>query len=89
MFESTDDSDIEPSRLATLDDHLSDDEIERYLRFGLEESLGRHPPTPPPRVVSAEKEEEKFPTYNVLPFVQKTTVTLKFARKTLEEFMDR
>ena len=37
----------------------------------------------------AEREEEPKPEYQIIPFVQKTRVTIKFARRTLEEFMDR
>jgi len=37
----------------------------------------------------AANEQDKTPTYTVLPFVRRTMVRLKFARKTLEEFMDR
>ena len=36
-----------------------------------------------------EREEEPKPEYQIIPFVPKTRVTIKFARRTLEEFMDR
>ena len=36
-----------------------------------------------------EREEELKPEYQIIPFVPKTKVTIKFARRTLEEFMDR
>ncbi len=79
VFESSDDS------VPSLDD---EDELQRYLRFGLDESLRRRP-TPPPRVLEEPKDEEKNPTFRILPYVRRTTVELKFPRKTLEEFMDR
>ncbi len=79
VFESSDDS------VPSLDD---EDELQRYLRFGLDESLRRPPPIPP-RVPEEPKDEEKKPTYRILPYIRRTTVELKFPRKTLEEFMDR
>ena len=82
-----------------------DDDLERYfnqeilLRYGMDiddiRGLSGHSASPIPshrkQAVEEEvtKEEEKKPTFEVIPFVKKTTVTLKFARKKLEEFMDR
>lgn len=68
------------------------------LRYGLNiEDFGLHyPPHPPPRPPrqglreeAEEEEEERKPTFEILPGLKKTTVTLKFARRELEEFMDR
>ena len=62
--------------------------------FGLHSSYPPHPPPRPPRQglreeVEEEEEEERKPTFEILPGLKKTTVTLKFARRELEEFMDR
>ena len=67
---------------------------ELLLRYGLDidglsGSLPLPPPRPPIETSSGPPEEEKKPTFEVIPFVKRTTVTLNFARKTLEEFMDR
>ena len=68
------------------------------LRYGLNiEDFGLHyPPHPPPRPPrqglreeAEEEEEERKPTFEILPGLKKTTVTLKFARRELEEFMAR
>ena len=62
--------------------------------FGLHSSYPPHPPPRPPRQglreeAEEEEEEERKPTFEILPGLKKTTVTLKFARRELEEFMDR
>ena len=74
---------------------------EMLLRYGLNiEDFGLHsgyPPHPPPRPprqdlreeAEEEEEEERKPTFEILPGLKKTMVTLKFARRELEEFMDR
>ena len=74
---------------------------EMLLRYGLDiEDFGLHPsspPNPPPRpprlAAGGEEEggaeEDRKPTFEILPGVKRTTVTLNFARRELEEFMDR
>ncbi len=79
MFESTEEDSV-PSL------HSEDDELQRYLRYGLNNN-SLQPPTPP--LPQTALEEETKPTYRILPYVKRSTVELKFPRKTLEEFMDR
>lgn len=90
------DSQQEPiNRASELDLYLHQ---ELLMRYGLHiDDFSTSPPFPPPRppratldtTTATSPEEEKKPTFEVIPFVKKTTVTLNFARKTLEEFMDR
>ena len=74
---------------------------EILLRYGNLDELafaaGFSPPNPPPRPsrgavgggADAGGEEERPPTYEIIPRIKKTAVPLKFARRDLEEFMDR
>ena len=76
---------------------------EIFLRYGIDiDELGLGIPSPsshspplrrPPRELQEanldQREEETKPQYQVIPFVQKTSVNLNFARRSLEEFMDR
>ena len=52
------------------------------------------PPHPPPRPShtlgeDGDAEEETKPSFEIIPWVKKTSVTLDFERRQLEEFMDR
>ena len=81
----------------TLDESLLDESslpIEDLLAYSrLMAHFPSSPPRPPPRPTNGstgeEGEEEQKPTYRVIPGVKKTDVTVTFARKALEEFMDR
>ncbi len=83
MFENTEDS--------TPSFHSDEEDELRYNRYELNESTRRPTPHQPSKrsVVEVANEEEKNPTYCILPYVKQSTVELKFPRKTLEEFMDR
>ena len=86
-----------------LDIYLHQEILMRYgidideLGLGIPAPPSRSPPLrrPPRGELSGdegeepEREEEPKPEYQIIPFVPKTRVTIKFARRTLEEFMDR
>ena len=83
-----------------LDIYLQQEILLRYgidideLGLGIPPPPSRSPPLrrPPRELIEAiepEREEEAKPEYQIIPFVQKTSVTINFARRTLEEFMDR
>ena len=84
-----------------LDIYLHQEILLRYgidideLGLGIPPPPSRSPPLRrPPRELTGEgeepeREEEAKPEYQIIPFAPKTKVTIKFARRTLEEFMDR
>ena len=83
-----------------LDMYLQQEILLRYgidideLGLGMPPPPSRSPPLRrPPRELTegaeTEREEETKPEYQIIPFVSKSSVTINFARRTLEEFMDR
>ncbi len=81
----------------TLEGSLLDDSsqlpIEDLLAYSrlMQANYPSLPPLPPPRPHdgSGGEEEEVKPTYRVIPFLKKSEITIKFPRKSLEEYMDR